>query len=70
MPTSISRTKVVYLFGAGASHGCVKAVGSPHGILMRDLGIELSARLRALVDTGGSYYGNFTLTNLVEHLDR
>lgn len=40
---------VVYLFGAGASHGCVKAVGSTRGILMEDLGSDLASAVHQLV---------------------
>ena len=46
--------QVVYLFGAGASHACVKRLGSPHGILMRDLTTPLQAKLGSLVDNGFS----------------
>lgn len=41
---------VVYLFGAGASHACVKAVGSGYGILMGDLGEDLAKHVRKIVD--------------------
>jgi hypothetical protein len=44
------RERVVYLFGAGASHACAQAVGSAHSILMRDLTQELADRLRAFID--------------------
>lgn len=44
------RRVVVYLFGAGASHGCVKAVGSNWGILMQDLGPDLVSAVRELVE--------------------
>ena len=46
--------QVVYLFGAGASHACVKRLGSPHGILMRDLTPPLQSKLGHLVDNGFS----------------
>lgn len=42
-------TQVVYLFGAGASHACVKAVGSAHGILMEDIGDSLREDIRQRV---------------------
>ena len=57
------RRRVVYLLGAGASHACVKAVGSPHGILMNDLGPPLAEAVRDLVQR--KYSGNRTLTDLV-----
>jgi hypothetical protein len=41
--------RVVYLFGAGASHGCVKAGGSDRGILMKDLGPDLASAVHDLV---------------------
>jgi hypothetical protein len=40
---------VVYLLGAGASHACVKAVGSPYGILMKDLNPLLTDEISKLV---------------------
>ena len=46
--------RVVYLFGAGASHACVKRIGSPHGILMRDLTPPLQTKLGHLVVNGFS----------------
>ncbi len=67
-----SRHRVVYLFGAGASHACVKAVGSAHGILMRDLSEELAERVRIIVED--EFKGNESLRILVndvidEHSD-
>lgn len=56
-------TRVVYLVGAGASHACVSRVGSPHGILMRDLTAALSAKLKELIVT--TYSGDNSLANLV-----
>ena len=41
--------RVVYLFGAGASHACVKAVGGTRGILMKDLGQDLASAVHNLV---------------------
>ena len=55
--------RVVYLIGAGASHGCVKNVGSPYGILMRHLGEPLYAKLRELISN--SYAGDASLEYLV-----
>ena len=49
--------------GAGASHGCVVSTGSPHGILMRDLGEPLSAKLQSLVSD--EFSGDLNLINLV-----
>ncbi len=48
--TTEKTKRVVYLFGAGASHGCVKAVGSDRGILMQDLSDSLAKSVRKLVE--------------------
>ena len=53
------KTRVVYLFGADASHACVKRVGSPHGILMGDLTVSIQERLRELVEEKFSDNENF-----------
>jgi len=37
----VKHDRVVYLFGAGASHACAKAVGSAYGTLMKDLVVDL-----------------------------
>ena len=47
--------KVAYLIGAGGSHACVKALGSPNGILMSDLATELVASINHLVETDEQY---------------
>ena len=60
-------TRVVYLFGAGASHACVKRIGSPHGILMRDLTGLIQERLRELVSQ--LYSDNDGLIDLVNSVD-
>ena len=60
-------TRVVYLFGAGASHACVKRIGSPHGILMGDLTGPIQDRLKELVENG--YSNNDSLTDLVNSVD-
>ena len=52
---SMSERKVVYLIGAGGSHACIKAVGSPHGMLMRDLAGELVKAVRELVVTKAEF---------------
>ena len=44
-----ARKAVVYLIGAGASHGSVKQARSGHGILMSDLGLALSERLQQVI---------------------
>ena len=41
--------RVVYLFGAGATHGSIKAVKAPTGLLMRDLAPHLAAEAHSLV---------------------
>ena len=60
-------TRVVYLFGAGASHACVKRVGSTHGILMGDLTGSLQIRLHALIENG--FAGIDSLEQLVNSVD-
>ena len=40
-------TKVVYLFGAGATHGCLEFVGSRVGLLMQDINPPLLDKLRS-----------------------
>ena len=45
--------KVVYLFGAGASHACVDYWRSPHGILMRHLNRPIAQAVRAFVTSEG-----------------
>ena len=47
--------KVAYLIGAGASHACVKTLGSPNGILMSDLATELVAGVKHLVQSNAQY---------------
>ena len=47
-----SPTRVVYLLGAGATQACVSSIGSPHRILMQDLGEALNEELRQLVSNG------------------
>ena len=72
--------RVVYLFGAGASHACVKRVGSPHGILMRDLTPLLQEKLgtlvndrfadmRSIVDLVNSVDENTDVEHLITFLD-
>lgn len=57
---------VVYLIGAGASHGCVESIGSPHGILMGHLKRPLHKKLGKLVNK--SFSGDESLTNLVNEV--
>jgi len=54
--------RVVYLFGAGASHACAKSVGSAHGILMRDLSEAIADRVRLVVEE--DFHGNESLRQL------
>ena len=61
------KPRVVYLFGAGASHACVKRVGSPRGLLMRDLTGPIQEILKRLVENG--YSGNGSLIDLVNSVD-
>ena len=58
-----AKKRIVYLFGAGASHACVKWVNSPQGIQMRDLSLDLATKLRELVEK--EYPGEILLRNLV-----
>ena len=63
---------VVYLFGAGATHACIKSVGNPNGLLMSDLNEPLAEELNDLVRD--KYPGDenlFELVNTVvgEHTD-
>lgn len=60
------RERVVYLFGAGATHACVKAVNSGFGLLMRDLSEELSNRLRDAVEA--EFAGNPALNDLMNNV--
>ena len=46
----MAQEKVVYLFGAGASHGCVSLFRSPYGLLMRDIRTELNLATQAIVN--------------------
>ena len=62
--TLSSRRKVVYLIGAGASHGCVKNANSQQGILMRDLGQPLSDKLHDVINEE-EFSENDSLKNLV-----
>ena len=57
--------EVVYLIGAGASHACIKAVGSTSGILMRDLAFDLVEAVRDLVLTEGEFGSLRTVVNEV-----
>ena len=63
MTNQKKRRTVVYLVGAGASHGCVKFVGSARGMLMRDLNQRLADTVRALVTE--EYEGDERLSTLV-----
>ena len=60
---SVSPKRVVYLMGAGASHGCADVVGSSHGLLMADLNEPLGIRMQRLVVE--QYAEDASLTNLV-----
>jgi len=61
--TDIARKRVTYLFGAGASHAAVKAVGSAYGILMNDLTSELAEVVRNSV-----YREPFAASQSLKHL--
>jgi hypothetical protein len=66
MPEEAHRERVIYLFGAGATHACIKAVNSAYGILMKDLNQELADRVRELVQS--KYPGNVSLDELVNNV--
>jgi hypothetical protein len=66
MTDGVEQKKVVYLLGAGASHACVDALGSPHGILMSHLRLPLAEQVRELVL--GQYKGDSNLTDLVNEV--
>ena len=53
----------MYLVGAGASHACADAGGSPHGILMRHLSQDLNDKVRDLYEQ--KYKGQDSLNNIV-----
>ena len=59
--------KVVYLFGAGASHACVSRVRSDYGILMSHLNLPMREGLRDLVEA--TYSQEESLQTLVNTLD-
>jgi hypothetical protein len=61
------KVRVVYLFGAGASHGGVQAVGSAHGILMKDLALDLATALKARISEA-PFAGVAGLIDLVNEL--
>ena len=66
MNTPTAKRRIVYLFGAGASHASIKARNSVHSILTRDLNPPLLAELRPLVvEEGGPYEGLMPLFNEV-----
>ena len=57
--------KVVYLIGAGATHGSIKSVGYNGGILMDDLTTPLAKNIRNLIQANQKYK---ILTNLVNDI--
>ena len=63
MNPDTSPPRVVYLLGAGATQACVSSVGSPHRILMRDLGEPLNEKLQELVSN--DFSADTGLRNLV-----
>lgn len=65
MTNDLSKQKVVYLFGAGASHACVDYWRSPYGILMSHLKPPMANAVRALVTSEGRehYRALYDLTN-------
>ena len=54
---NLPKTNVVYLMGAGATHGNIQHVASPHGILMRDLKQPLADAIHALINRKKAKYG-------------
>jgi hypothetical protein len=67
-PVEMSSRQVVYLFGAGASHGCAKFRSSRTGILMRDLALDISEKVRKLATD--EFKGNASITRLVNDVIR
>ena len=59
------KCNVVYLIGAGGSHACIKAVGSTRGILMSDLGGDLAAKIKELVQNHQEFAPLDTVVNEV-----
>ena len=67
-----SPKKVVYLIGAGASHGSVKYAKSARGILMKDLAPTLANKVHELIQSEAEKYDSLgTLANevIVEDVD-
>ena len=60
------KNQVVYLIGAGASHGSVKSVGGIHGILMKDLHEPLRTSVHKLMKRKHKKYHQ--LMNLVNDI--
>lgn len=58
-----SPLKVAYLFGAGATQGCVTRANSQRGVLMKDIREKLNEKLGEIVEN--EFAGNDTLTDLV-----
>ena len=54
-----SHPQVVYLFGAGASHGSIKARASTYDLLMDDLTDPLAARIHSLMEEKADAYAPF-----------
>ena len=61
--------RVAYLIGAGGSHACIDAVGSPHGILMKHLVDEIAPRVRKLVSEGSRFQSLRRVVNTVVNED-
>ena len=59
------KKKIVYLFGAGASHGSVQAVGCGRGILMSDLSMPLADEVRELITTKKKFDSLKSLVNQI-----
>ena len=57
--------KVVYLFGAGASHGSARWSGSNTGILMYDLREDISNRIHEVVESTDEYRKDKALQQLI-----
>lgn len=64
---ALDRPAVVYLFGAGATHGSAMAGGTSHGTLMSDLTTEVADNVRSLVSEG-RYADHRGLVGLVNSL--
>ena len=66
MDTNEPPIRVVYLFGAGASHACAQSVGSRHGLLMSHLNPPLAIEINKLIQSKYAEHRNlYDLVNTI-----